>query len=101
MTIITDDNENQLLNIQEGRIQICDITQERTWVPYFDEKALDLSELSTSGEYYVILAIQFDPTGTGDDNDNFYFPCSVYFASGDSTTNLIPRNKRFSKYPYW
>lgn len=92
---IIDNEGTKYLNIHEGKITISNNSTDRTWVAYFDQDALGLSEISTSGEYYVILAIKYDPTGTGDDHDNTSFPCNVYFVNSDVTTNLVPGTRGF------
>lgn len=92
---IIDNEGDKYLNIQEGRITISNNTTDRTWVGFFGENALDLSELSTSGEFYVVLALKYDPSGIGDEFDNTYFSCNVYFVKSDATTNLVPGTRGF------
>ena len=78
------------INIEEGRIQICSDTQERTYVPLYGEDALPVSGLSSDDEYYIVLALKFDPMGMGDPWDNGYFPCNVYFINSDTSTSQVP-----------
>ena len=94
MSIVTEEG-TPYLDINEGRISICTDTQMRTYVSFFDEAKLDLSELSTDSDYFVILVIKYDWTGEGDDFDNTFYQCNVYFSTAPITTNYIPAVRGF------
>ena len=99
MTIIEDEDGNQKLNIQEGRFTISNTFTDRTWVAYFEQNALDLSEISSVGEYYVMLLLKYNPTGNVDKFDNTYFQCNVYFVNSTATTNLVPGTRGIQSIP--
>ena len=86
-------NGEPRLEIEEGRITITNNTQSRTYVSYLENHTLDLLPyIMDTGDYYVMLMIQYDKDGNGS-GDNDYFPCLVYFVPADSLTNVVPATR--------
>ena len=80
----------QAIEIEEGRIQICSDTQERTYVQFYDQYALPVSGLTEDDQYYIVLLLEYDPLGEGDQFQNGYFPCNAYYISSDASTADVP-----------
>lgn len=76
--------------INEGRIQICSDSQERTYVSLSGTNPLPISGLSSNKSYYAVLALRYDKTGTADQFNNTKFIANVYYVDGDIETNKVP-----------
>jgi len=76
--------------INEGRIQICSDSQERTYVSLSGTNPLPISGLNSNKSYYAVLALRYDKSGTPDQFNNTKFTANVYYVDGDVETNKVP-----------
>ncbi len=76
--------------INEGRIQICSDSQERTYVSLSGTNPLPISGLNSNKSYYAVLALRYDKTGAPDQFNNTKFTANVYYVDGDIETNKVP-----------
>lgn len=92
MSIITDENGNASLIMEEGRIQMIQPSQDRVYVFPKDCPPLSLSNLDV-GKYKVMLLLNFSKktleTNQYIDGGAYYYG-SIYFVNADATTQMVP-----------
>lgn len=90
----TEVNPQYFLSVQNGRVQINDYTNNRSYFYYSGNKKISLSSL-TDGQYYVMALIQFQPFGANDDpqEQNRYFSSCIFFTSASATTISTPQTR--------
>lgn len=96
----TEVNPQYFLSIQEGRVQINDYTNSRSYFVYSGDKKISLSSLG-AGQYFVVALIQFQPFGANDapQEANRYFSSRIFFTSASATTVSTPQTRGIFSIP--